>query len=94
VTVDNFPLTQATTDYLSSETESFFLPFLRRAAKTLRPLAVDILWRNPCLLALFLRDGWNVLFIFSSILELQKYKKIIYQQEKFENSTFSCVAQE
>jgi hypothetical protein len=29
--------------YRSSETESFFLPFLRRAAKTFLPLAVDIL---------------------------------------------------
>jgi hypothetical protein len=44
-------------DYRSSETVSFFLPFLRRAAKILRPLWVDILWRKPCLLALFLRDG-------------------------------------
>ena len=53
-----------TTDYRSSDTESFFLPFLRRADKTFLPLAVAILLRNPCLLALFLRDGWNVLFIF------------------------------
>jgi hypothetical protein len=44
-------------DYRSSETLSFFLPFLRRAAKIFLPLAVDILWRKPCLLALFLRDG-------------------------------------
>jgi hypothetical protein len=29
--------------YRSSETVSFFLPFLRRAAKTFLPLAVDIL---------------------------------------------------
>jgi hypothetical protein len=70
------------TDYRSSETDSFFLPFLRRAARTFLPFAVDILLRNPCLLALFLRDGWNVLFIFLQILELQKYKKNIYQQEK------------
>ena len=47
----------------SSETLSFVRPFLRRAFKTLRPLAVDILSRNPCLLILFLFDGWNVLFI-------------------------------
>ena len=29
--------------YRSSETVSFFLPFLRRAAKTFLPFAVDIL---------------------------------------------------
>ena len=57
-------LPNRTTDYRSSDTESFFLPFLRRADKTFLPLAVAILLRNPCLLALFLRDGWNVLFIF------------------------------
>ena len=68
--------------YRSSETVSFFLPFLRRAAKTLRPLAVDILWRNPCLLALFLRDGWNVLFIFLQFFELQKYELFFNWQEK------------
>ena len=67
--------------YLSSETVSFFLPFLRRAAKTFLPLAVDILWRKPCLLTLFLRDGWNVLFIFSQILELQKYELFFDWQE-------------
>jgi hypothetical protein len=41
----------------SSETVSFFLPFLRRLANTRRPLAVAILSRNPCLFFLFLRDG-------------------------------------
>jgi len=41
----------------SSETVSFFLPFLRRLANTLRPLAVAILSRNPCLFFLFFRDG-------------------------------------
>ena len=30
---------------------------------TRRPLAVAILSRNPCLFLLFLREGWNVLFI-------------------------------
>ena len=68
--------------YRSSETVSFFLPFLRRAAKTFLPLAVDILWRKPCLLALFLRDGWNVLFIFYSFLELQKYEHFFNWQKK------------
>ena len=47
----------------SSETVSFFLPFARRAANTLRPLAVAIRSRNPCLFFLFLFEGWNVLFI-------------------------------
>ena len=47
----------------SSETVSFLRPFARRAFKTLRPLAVDILSRKPCLFRLFLFDGWNVLFI-------------------------------
>ena len=59
--------------YRSSDTLNFFLPFLRRADNTFLPLAVDILLRNPCLFALFLRDGWNVLFIFTRILELQRY---------------------
>jgi hypothetical protein len=49
-------------DYLcfnvfSSETVSFFLPFLLREASTLRPLALAILSRNPCLFFLFLLDG-------------------------------------
>lgn len=42
---------------LSSETVSFFLPFLLREANTLRPLAVAILSRNPCLFFLFLLEG-------------------------------------
>ena len=37
----------------SSETVSFFLPFARRAANTLRPLADAILSRKPCLFFLF-----------------------------------------
>ena len=50
----------ATTCYLlaiSSETVSLFLPFALRLDNTLRPLAVDILSLNPCLLRLFLLDG-------------------------------------
>lgn len=47
----------------SSETVSFLRPLARRAANTLRPLAVAILVRNPCLLILLRRDGWKVLFI-------------------------------
>jgi hypothetical protein len=41
----------------SSETVSFFLPFALREANTLRPFAVDIRSRNPCLFFLFLLDG-------------------------------------
>lgn len=47
----------------SSETVSFLRPLARRAANTLRPLAVAILARNPCLLILLRREGWKVLFI-------------------------------
>jgi len=53
------------TDYplYSSDTVSFFLPLARRAANTLRPFALAILVRKPCLFFLFLFEGWNVLFI-------------------------------
>ena len=70
----------------SSETESFFLPFLLREASTFLPFAVDILSRNPCLFFLFLLDGWNVLFIslvFQFAIECAKviffydYKKFV-----------------
>lgn len=44
----------------SSETVSFFLPFLLREANTLRPFAEAILSRNPCLFFLFLFEGWKV----------------------------------
>jgi len=43
--------------FSSSETVNFFRPTALLLAKTRRPLAVDILERNPCLLALFLLDG-------------------------------------
>lgn len=56
-----FPLNNKKVIYLlcfaSSETVNFFLPFARRALKTLRPLAVDILSLKPCLFFLFLFDG-------------------------------------
>jgi hypothetical protein len=42
-------------------------PFALLALITLLPLAVDILFLNPCLFLLFLREGWNVLFISLSI---------------------------
>jgi hypothetical protein len=47
----------------SSETVSFFLPFLLREASTLRPLAVAILSRKPCLFFLFRFEGWYVRII-------------------------------
>lgn len=47
----------AFTPLYSSETVSFFLPFARRAANTLRPFAVAILSRKPCLFFLFLLEG-------------------------------------
>ena len=50
----------------SSEVVNFFLPRALRAAKTLRPLTVDILSLNPCLFFLFLTDGWKVLFMIGS----------------------------
>jgi len=45
---------------------SFLRPFLLRAASTLRPLAEAMRSRKPCLLVLFLREGWNVRFIILS----------------------------
>lgn len=42
----------------SSETVSFLRPLARRAASTLRPFAVAIRARKPCLLILFRREGW------------------------------------
>ena len=59
-------------DYLcfkvfSLETVSFLRPFFLRFANTLRPLAVAILSRKPCLFFLFVREGWNVRFIIISV---------------------------
>ena len=54
----------------SSATVNFALPFARRAARTLRPFAVAILSRNPCLFLLFLFEGWKVLFIAYSVIIL------------------------
>ncbi len=42
---------------ISEDTLIFFLPFARRLAKTLRPLALAIRSLNPCLFLLFLFDG-------------------------------------
>lgn len=41
----------------SSDTVNFALPFARRLASTLRPLAVAILERKPCLFFLFRLEG-------------------------------------
>jgi hypothetical protein len=41
----------------SDETETFFLPLARLAARTFLPLADDILSLKPCLFLLFLFDG-------------------------------------
>ena len=56
----------AFTTYLpwcSLDTVRDLRPFLRRAERTRRPLAVCIRRRKPCLLILFLLWGWKVLFI-------------------------------
>ncbi len=42
---------------LSSDTVNFFLPFALRAAKTRRPLAVDILSLKPCLCLRLVFEG-------------------------------------
>ena len=76
----------------SSDTVNFLRPLARRAANTLRPLAVDIRWRKPCLLILFRREGWNVLFIaitlsvlyFYPLCGLQRYNVFSFPQN------FSC----
>jgi hypothetical protein len=44
-------------NFSSGVTESFFLPLALREARTLLPLAVDILSLKPCLFALFLLEG-------------------------------------
>lgn len=47
----------------SELTESFFRPFCRRELKTLRPFAVDMRLRKPCLFRRLRTEGWKVLFI-------------------------------
>ena len=59
----------------SSETVNFLRPFARRDANTLRPFALAILSRNPCLFFLFLLEGWNVLFIVYSSFYCYIYVK-------------------
>lgn len=47
----------------SSDTVNFFLPLALLAANTFRPFASAIRARKPCLLFLFLLEGWYVLFV-------------------------------
>ena len=51
----------------SSDTVNFFLPLALLAANTLRPFAVAMRSRKPCLFFLFLLDGWYVLFVIGSL---------------------------
>ena len=52
----------------SSDTVNFFLPLALLAASTLRPFAVAMRSRKPCLFFLFLLDGWYVLFVIASLI--------------------------
>ena len=49
---------------ISEETVSFLRPLALRLFRIALPSAVDILFRNPCLLRRFRLLGWYVLFIF------------------------------
>ena len=49
----------------SSETDSLWRPFLRRLARTLRPLAVCMRLRKPWTVLRRRVCGWNVRFIFN-----------------------------
>ena len=62
---------------LSSDTVSFTRPFLRRLAKTLRPLAVCMRWRNPCTCFLLRTWGWYVLFLPGIVLCFSFYKNYL-----------------
>jgi hypothetical protein len=68
----------------SSETVNFLRPFLRRAARTLRPFAVLIRLRKPCLFLRLRNEGWNVRFILYSFIhflrEGKDRKKLIYSK--------------
>ena len=50
-------------NFVSSEIVNFFRPFLRRAANTLRPLAVSMRLRKPWTVLRRFVWGWNVRFI-------------------------------
>ena len=75
--------------YIESETVSRFLPLALLELRTLRPLASAILARNPCLLAFFLLDGWNVLFMSHSLLSFYSETRNIYLSKNKVNF-FSC----
>lgn len=67
---------------ISLETVKRTRPFARRRARILRPFLVDILSRKPCLLTLFLLEGWNVLFIavvYFSFYYFPKFSVQIYE---------------
>ena len=57
--------------YFSSETVSFFLPLALLALITSLPPFVALRVRNPWVFALFLLDGWYVLFIISPFFVLK-----------------------
>jgi hypothetical protein len=54
--------------FIALETLKLVLPFALRRAITLRPFFELMRERKPCLLTLFLLDGWYVLFISSYAL--------------------------
>jgi hypothetical protein len=78
--------------YSSWLTESFLRPLARRRLITLRPFFVAMRARNPCVLRLLRRCGWNVLFMLYSTVpfRLEKlnvrvfcpsYKAVFEQQD-------------
>lgn len=81
------------TDYLLAifdDTVRQARPLARRRASTLRPSAVAILSRKPCLLTLLRLEGWNVLFIayfvfryFASVFSECKFKHLFLLTQIF-----------
>ena len=61
----------------SSDTDNFFLPLALLAASILRPFAVAMRSRKPCLFFLFLFEGWYVLFVIGSLFWECKNTKIL-----------------
>lgn len=57
--------------FLSSDTDSFFLPLALRRAITALPPTVDILCLKPCLFVLLRLLGWYVLFMTLIFLGVQ-----------------------
>ena len=60
----------------SSETVNFLRPLALLVLNTLLPLAVLMRLRKPCLLDLFLLDGWNVRFIVYQYLQLFQFLRV------------------